>query len=256
MTLPRKSYSLFNPAGQLRLNELTRLSRDAARSDLFFIAGPFSQSPAGLLLGASASGGTPTGPCPCASPVAFPAQDAFLSDLFTDVDGTALTAHKMDLGPGWQQGEGTFDILHNAAECKTITGRFPAAWSGAGQADVTLTVTVTLSAMGKLHGLALRVASAANRWRIGIDGNVFDIREMVGDAETVRATANFPAIVGVPYTIQCVALGPSLKATVNGGVPIAYGGAITQQMTGNHGVDAGAPLAAVFNNFQAGPVIQ
>ena len=54
--LPRKSYELLNAYGQIRLNELQRLLRDAARTDLLSIRAPYSQSPAGTLIAASRGG--------------------------------------------------------------------------------------------------------------------------------------------------------------------------------------------------------
>src|SRR5438067_74541 len=45
-----------------------------------------------------------------------------LYDTFTDADGTGLPSHTMDVGGGWTNRNGTWDVQSNKAHCATDSG--------------------------------------------------------------------------------------------------------------------------------------
>jgi hypothetical protein len=176
-----------------------------------------------------------------------------LQDNFVDVSGTNLTAHVMNVGPGWTVTDGSYQIQGNAARCTgTGASSYGVAIADAGKSDGTATVTATLDAgAASRHGLAVRATNGNNHWRVTIKASgEFAIVEVNGGTATVRASAAVTINTGTGYTIQCAFSGTTLTATLNGGNQISYSSATLNQTTTTHGLDDGASGECSFTNFQ------
>src|SRR5438105_5049422 len=128
------------------------------------------------LLGAGGAGGGPV---------------VKLKDVFTDTNGTALTAHTMDVGPGWSVSGGTWSITGNKAY-QTATTDYVLAHADAGIADGTLTVALNPNNAAFQFGAVVRLTDANNCWyvRWHSDGYL-DLQEVNGGTVTQRAQTFF-----------------------------------------------------------------
>lgn len=172
-----------------------------------------------------------------------------LSDHFTGSDGTNLTAHTMDVGPGWTTPDGSYELSSNRAVCTALGGGWGIAIADAGRADAIISVVVRVSD-GSRHGVAVRATNGNNHWRVTIrTAGVFELMEVNAGTSTIRSSASTTINTGVDYTIACMAQGPTLTATLDGAHAISYGGATFQQTTTTHGLDDGNNLTSTFNDF-------
>lgn len=151
-----------------------------------------------------------------------------LKDNFIDANGTALTAHTMNTGPGWTLLEGTvYTIQSNSASGAQATDH---AIADATNATVTITVTVTFSASNLTNtfrsGFSTRVVSSLTYWMVdkaGLDGGVRILTKQVGIGFTVRATYAAPSpTAGQAYVLKGVWSGDTLTVTQDGANAISY----------------------------------
>jgi hypothetical protein len=170
-----------------------------------------------------------------------------LLDHFTDTNGTNLTAHTMDIGPGWTVPSGTFSINSNQAKM-TVAGY---AESQANQSDVTISAGVTPQATN-FAGLLARYSATTDYWRVTIAAgttNNWKITEVSGGTTTDRATGSVTINSGTQYAVQAVLSGTNITATVNGGNSLSYGSASSNQTKTLHGL-RGTSLNALWDDFQ------
>ena len=90
-----------------------------------------------LLMGLGGAAGVPSG-------------TVLLQDSFTDGDGTSLDAHTMDVGAGWTERVGVWEILTNKAVVTSNAGDYYHATAGAGQADYEVECDFTLPLTGPI----------------------------------------------------------------------------------------------------------
>ncbi len=160
----------------------------------------------------------------------FTSTTLLLKDSFIDTNGTNLTAHMMDLGPGWTAKDSsgasdpTFTIQAN--QCQDSTSAARAAWSNAGHADATVSANVgcdTGDPNNIAPGLAARVTDANNLWVGQFLGNgTIQIVEIVSGVSTVRASSSFAPSNLVLYPCVLQVSGTTISFTVNNGTPISY----------------------------------
>jgi hypothetical protein len=173
-----------------------------------------------------------------------------LWDTFTDVTGTNITAHTMNIGPGWTVSGTTWTIQTNQVEVTGASGG--TIYAGAGVANVTASVDVNITATTAVrHGHAGRFSDANNAWRTTLNqsGGLFELVEVASGTSTVRASASLTVNTGTAYTIAVTYNGTTITATVNGGSQISYGSASSNQTVTNFGCYAGTSNKATFDNF-------
>jgi hypothetical protein len=166
----------------------------------------------------------------------------YLLDHFTDANGTQLTSHTMDTGPGWTQYEGT------AANCTIISNQADlpdnpdtlASDAGGGHSDVTESVKAIVQGgnvgNGDQFGLVGRLTDANNYWLLMLDGNGnWVIYEKSGGSFTSRASTTLTVSSGT-FTLQGVYSGATITATVNGAHSINYSSATSNQTATKFGL--------------------
>ena len=85
-------------------------------------------------------------------------------DGFTGTNGTALTAHAMDLGPGWAQtGPGTGVLNNNRGRLTGVLNNGTFFTGDFKQANVTVQAVMNYGASDDA-GLAVRYQDASNYW--------------------------------------------------------------------------------------------
>src|SRR5258708_1704824 len=93
----------------------------------------------------------------------------YLYDTFTDADNTALTAHTMDVGPGWSVVQGTLKILSNAATPNSNNDG-DGVIADAGASDFTITADLVgqggSGATDSQPQIFLRYTDATHNWAV------------------------------------------------------------------------------------------
>jgi hypothetical protein len=176
-----------------------------------------------------------------------------LKDNFVDANNTPLQSHTMNVGPGWTIDKGTFQISNNKAQC-TATGSSPAgarAHSDAGKSDVTLSVIFNGNIGGGGNGGAvLRYTDENNFWFLNLTNTALVLYERSGGTWTQRGISSGTFTNNTDYTLQIVASGANLTATLNSGNTITYNSATSNQTVTTHGISAGF-TADTFSSFLA-----
>lgn len=163
----------------------------------------------------------------------FPAQrrggagggTVLLKDLFTGANGTNLTAHTMDVGPGWTAGEGALTINGNRATAVSLASYY---YSDCGQAAYTLTVDLTTQTAGTSSlGACVRVTDANNLWVVDIDTftGEFAIRQRTGGTLTRRAFITVPLANGTTYPLTVVTSGDTITGILGAAGQVSYNSA-------------------------------
>ena len=191
----------------------------------------------------------------------FAATTLLLKDTFTDVNGTSITAHTMDHGPGWiaENGAGGTDtsFVIQSDQCQNTTASVRAAWSNAGLADATVTANLGCSTADPNNvapGLGVRITDANNLWIGQFLGNgTIQIVEVVSGVNTVRASSSFAPANLVLYPCSLKVSGTTISFTVNNGTPISYSSMGSGTGVTNFGLNEGGgnPASArLWSNFQ------
>jgi hypothetical protein len=178
-----------------------------------------------------------------------------LKDTFTDSNGTALHLHAMDVGAGWTEQNGTWQIQSNAAQ-RTNAAAAPGnvATANAGNANVTISLTINFAASDE-GGIIARFQDISNFWLFDMepDGpNGYSIMERSSGSWITRASGSFTFSLSTNYTIQLVCSGTTLTGTINGGNTLSYASASDFQTATLHGIRFGNSnsLANFIDNFQ------
>lgn len=118
-------------------------------------------------------------------------------DTFTDTNGKRLNAHTPNfdnLGGGWVEHAGTWEIQSNAAH-KTATAsthQIASIDTGASDCVVTLRYQRTQSGTASRGGVAFRVVDSNNFWGVWANGMNVQLYEVVAGSFTKRDEANPP----------------------------------------------------------------
>lgn len=167
-----------------------------------------------------------------------------LLDHFSDTDGTDITTHVMDVGPGWSAIDGAGQIQSNRLTTSGAAGAH-GDWSfvaDSGQANVTVSATVRNMTAGSDSGLVLRSSAAwGDFWLVNAEatGGNFRLYEVASGSFVQRASASAGVTTNTDYALSATASGTTISATLNGGSPISYGSASSNQTATRHGIRLG-----------------
>jgi hypothetical protein len=143
-----------------------------------------------------------------------------LKDTFTDTDGTLLTAHTMDVGPGWTQPSGSaWEIRSNQAN-HLSSDQQVRVYSDAGKANVTYTLDVVLSSFE--FGVVFRFIDSANYWYVYYACNYggSQLWKRVSGVKTSVATGTNTWTPGATYTITVTLAGDSISVAITNGTTL------------------------------------
>lgn len=181
-----------------------------------------------------------------------------LFDTFTDTPGTNLTAHTMNVGPGWTVYQGTFIIGTNSVATATNNDddRFV---SNAGQSDVTLAsdcvCSYTNSGNVSTADIFFRVVDANNGWLLQnfAPSNQFFLYELDSSSYYLRTSASTSTQTsGTAATVGLILNGTSIAASLNGTAALSYSSSSFQTATnfGGRVSKNGSPLGfATWDNY-------
>jgi len=151
-----------------------------------------------------------------------------LQDTFTDTNGVNVTAHTMNIGPGWTKIEGGANevkIQTNKAATTLDAAVAYAYYAESGAADVEVSADIVFGTFGTaaLHycSLIVRASDANNYLKFLIfngASNNMQIIKVIGGADTVIAQTTIVLNAGQTYAFDVVVSGNNLSFTVDGTV--------------------------------------
>lgn len=159
-----------------------------------------------------------------------------LYDTFTDADGTLLTAHTMNVGPGWTAVAGTFKVLSNKATPNSDVDDDRVV-TDAGKADYVLQCDVAPTGafitFSRAASLLVRYTDSTHYWLLDINvtnisANTLSLFENNGSS-VFRAGANPTILTETTYTVTMAVVGQSITVSLNGVVQFVYTGASSSQ---------------------------
>lgn len=180
------------------------------------------------------------------------------NDLFTDINGTSLTAHTMDTGGGWVAVTGTFEVQSNRAEPNSHADA-DLIRTEVNASDLTLTCDVTPFNSGGVESdpdLLLRLQDSTHFWLIHItsSGGEIQLIETNGGAGVIKKTATHGFLSGSTYAITIHLTGPTITCYVDGAYKWTYDSATLFQTATKFGLrcgKAGSPATkASWDNFR------
>lgn len=173
-----------------------------------------------------------------------------LKDTFTDADGTSLTSHTMDVGPGWTVYAGSWDVRNDKTEITASTG-INAAAADSGHSDATVRADVTPG--NNSCGIVGRLTDVNNYWWAECDNNGQAFRLVEYNAASVinRGQVSLTVSGSSTYTVQAVFSGSNITVTLNGGNAISYSSATFNQTATRHGLWSYNLTGDTHDNFQA-----
>lgn len=181
------------------------------------------------------------------------------SDTFTDVNGTDLTTHKMDFGPGWSRVDagGIVQVQGNQAQVIQVdAGTSRAGYVvETGQSDTTIQVSVTTMSGGSAGsaeaGLVFRYQDPTHFWALtGYmgDGKYYLYLASGGAGQPVASWAA-GVTYGVQYVMKVIAIGNTFQVFKDNTLVGTYTDATYNTAT-KHGIRSWtASYITKFDNF-------
>jgi hypothetical protein len=153
-----------------------------------------------------------------------------LRDTFTDADGTNLSSHSMDTGPGWTHVAGTITTQGNQASCTDIPGFYTADSTAS---DVTLTMAFNVGTLSgvQIAEVSVRGSDGSNYW-LGTAWNNGDLilYQVNGGTFTQVASGTWAADAS-GHTLTLTASGQTVSVQVDNGTPVSYTDSFNQSAT-------------------------
>jgi hypothetical protein len=144
-----------------------------------------------------------------------------LYDQFIDANGTALSAHTMDIGPGWTIDSGTWTIQSNTAQNSDSDGAggayriFHADSTGS---DVNALLHFIAPANQFATGIICRMQDVNNHWHLVADSlggsNTFRIEEISGGSRVSKVNDNPVLVSGHTYDMEFNLKGTALRGKI------------------------------------------
>jgi hypothetical protein len=163
-----------------------------------------------------------------------------LADSFIDTNGTALTSHTMDLGPGWTAVDSTLQVESDAATQgnANTTGT---AKSDSGQSSVAIYGTINFGSTTNNNSIGLlgRFSDTNNYWymQCNINAGVVRLAERNNGTSVSRGSASYSWSTNTNYAIAMVLSGANISLYINGSQKVTYSnGNTTNPNTTTHGI--------------------
>jgi hypothetical protein len=192
------------------------------------------------------------------------AHEPVSADWLTDPNGTSLDAHTPDVGGGWVEYRGDWDIQGNQAR-QSVSAAVGTHYSSAVESlesDLFGRVTVTVPLVDEgATALAYRLSDADNFWMamvITSGGGTFVIREYNGGVVQTRASVGVGTAPGATVEVTVTADGQDMQAFYDGANRITFASVFNQAAT-KHGLaeyrsDANFSNDNAYDNFHVNPL--
>lgn len=184
-----------------------------------------------------------------------PPANRVLYDAFTDLDGTSLSVHTMNTGPGWTIIAGGWTIQADRAQDTAVVGGQNVVVSDCGHGDSTISA-ICDPTTNYDFGLVFNVADSANYWLVTpeFSTNLLRLFSQIGGSFSLVDSAALTLVSGTPITLKVVAAGDTVHVYVDGTMMIAYtigGRALQGHTLCGLRVGSGEPsFGTTFDDFQ------
>jgi hypothetical protein len=143
----------------------------------------------------------------------------YLLDNFVDTDGTALTAHTMDVGPGWTTFRSLTDFVIETDTATALTADQFAVTSDATHADAVGSVQMTFGSLTDTvyQAIYFRASDDTNWWIVQLltSGN-WSISKMVAGAFSTVGGGAITVTTATAYTVTVTCAGDSITVNIDG----------------------------------------
>jgi hypothetical protein len=174
-----------------------------------------------------------------------------LQDLFAGTNGTNLTAHTMNVGPGWTAVIDGF-VLNGNGTCSPTAATEKVDVSDSLVADVDASVTVKDASLAAFGCVIIRYQDSSNYWMASLDmtgGAGFQLYEKVAGSFVARATTPFTPGAGTSYVIELKAKGANFTGYIGGVSEWTFSSTDFQAAT-KCGIRSNTASSVLFSNFQ------
>lgn len=189
---------------------------------------------------------------------ATPGSLPVIYDTFTGVDSTTLPAHAPDVAPtGSAWDNANLGLLSNHATVLASNRQIGVIESGIANAIIEIDCNWTYNGGGGTNsayysGIIFRYIDSNNFWHVGFndrapDPTGYQLFEVNGGVETVRASAVITAVEGTVYRLRVTLNGSGISCLFNGTTALSYVSTLHQSAT-KHGFRLG------YDNVSNNPV--
>lgn len=185
----------------------------------------------------------------------------YLRDTFAGTNGTSLPAHTMEVGAGWTNLTGTWQIQSNRATPATLVSTAARTTvAGNTQSDYWAQVTFrfsNLTGVTPTCGLNVRYADLNNRWSIGLSGSSLFLSELVGGSSTLRKNYAFTPSINTDYVVRVKCKGSRILVWLNGVLRLVWNTATSSQTATGIALTYSEPsssIVATFDDFSVTPI--
>jgi hypothetical protein len=148
-----------------------------------------------------------------------------LLDRFVDSNGTNLTAHTPDIGPGWTVANTTWYIQSNSAQINTFAGPSDGlAWMDTGVADVHIRLAIQFPGTGSVYGICFRMTDGSNGYECFYNRTttVLDLYKQVAGVYTLLNSTSLGLPANNPAILDVYAYKSIILCEVNGQAQIPF----------------------------------
>lgn len=172
-------------------------------------------------------------------------------DTFTDTNGTSLDAHTMDVGSGWTEHLGVWEIQSNEAKTTSVS-TLQLATILTLYADAIIEVAVTTS-VNSFLGIAFRFTDTDNAWWAELDagGDRAVIKERTSATTTLRAETAVTIDDATTYRLVVILDGDVITVIADDTVRVTYTSSVRNTVK-THGLKA-YRASEKFDNFAVYP---
>jgi len=168
---------------------------------------------------------------------------------FAASNGTSLDTITPEVGTGWTEQSGDWDIQSNKANPDGAA----IATVASGEADAAVDCTVN-GGTSDNPAIVLRLSDTSNLWYLQADkaNNQLELHEVNATVDTVRASAAATINDSTDYDLRAIADAQVIDGYLDGGNRISYASASLNETVENHGIRAETSLGQ-FDNFAVFP---
>ena len=146
-----------------------------------------------------------------------PCFGAILCDSFTDPDGTLLSSHAMEVGPGWTVHSGTWQIASNQGATSSSGEVWAVANAGTDDLELFVDLVTGQTTSGLSIGAIARYEDANNYWFAWFRGGGnqdFRIYERSGGTYISRAGTSKTLTMNTAYSLRVLVEGSLMEAQI------------------------------------------
>ena len=173
---------------------------------------------------------------------------------FDAANGTSLDAITPEIGTGWTEDTGNWDIQGNKANVVSLVGSVARATVDSGLSDCVIHCTVRMTGAATDMALMFRYTDTSNYWYLvaSYSVNTISIQELQGGVWAQRAFSVYTINRDTDYQLLITLSGNDIRVCIDGAVATTYTSSFNAAAT-KHGLWAYNVVGYTFDNFAVYP---